>query len=104
MKISNNDELNKYINETAINRSKELSNKTPVPREDASSGTKEGTVVSLSPRAKEVQLAKKAMESEPDVRRDKVQEIKDKIKGGTYEIDFEKTAEKVVSAFFGKMM
>ena len=104
MKISNNDELNKYINESAVNRSKELPDKAPVPQKDPSSGTKEGTVVSLSPRAKEVQVAKKAMESEPDVRRDKVQEISDKIKGGNYEIDFEKTSEKMILAFLDKMM
>jgi negative regulator of flagellin synthesis FlgM len=104
MKISNNDELNKYINETTVNRSKELPDNTPVPGEDASSVTKEGTVVSLSPRAQEVQLAKKTVESTPDVRQDKVQEISDKIKEGNYEIDAEKTAEKMVSAFFDKIM
>ena len=49
-------------------------------------------------------MAKEAMEAAPDVRQEKVQEIADKIKKGEYEIDFEKTAEKMVSAFFDKIV
>ena len=104
MKISNNDELNKYINETAVNRSQETQDKAPKADENTPSEPKEGTVVTLSPRVKEVQVAKEAMEAAPDVRQEKVQEIADKIRKGEYEIDFEKTAEKMVSAFFEKIV
>jgi len=103
MKISGNDELNRYINEASLKRTPELAEKTRTPGEDAP-GTKNDTVVQLSPRAKEIQVAREALASEPDVRLDKVLEIADKIREGTYEIDPEKTAEKMVSAFFDKMI
>jgi flagellar biosynthesis anti-sigma factor FlgM len=38
------------------------------------------------------------MESEPDVRSDKVQAIKKQIKNGTYKIDYDKTAEEMLKA------
>jgi negative regulator of flagellin synthesis FlgM len=103
MKISGNDELAKYINEMATKQSRELADKAPTPT-DASSGPKEDTVVKLSKRAKEVQAARKAIESEPDIRLEKTQEIADKIKDGTYEVNHEKTAEKMVRAFFDEMV
>jgi len=39
------------------------------------------------------------MESEPDIRFEEVQAIKKKIENGTYEIDYDKTAEKMLKAF-----
>ena len=104
MKISGNDELNKYINEAALNRSQEVPDKNRSPEEEAPAAPKHGTVVQLSPKAKEIQVAKETVASEPDVRSDKVLEITEKIRKGTYEIDYEKTAEKMVSAFFDKIM
>ena len=104
MKISGNDELNRYINETALNRSQELPDKNRTPEEETPAAAKDSTVVQLSPRAKEIQVAREAVASEPDVRSDKVLEIADKIRKGTYEIDYEKTAEKMVSAFLDEMI
>lgn len=104
MKISGNDELNRYINEASLKRAPELAEKARTLEENAPEGTKNDTVVQLSPRAKEIQVAREALASEPDVRLDKVREIADKIREGTYEINAEKTAEKMVSAFFDKMI
>jgi negative regulator of flagellin synthesis FlgM len=56
--------------------------------------------VNLSTTAKDVQALSKAIESLPDVRDDKVQALKDQIEKGTYRVDAEKTAEKMVGESF----
>ena len=52
--------------------------------------------VNLSTTAKDVQALKNAISSLPDVREDKVQALKDQIEKGTYKVDAEKVAEKMV--------
>jgi negative regulator of flagellin synthesis FlgM len=103
MKISGNDEIAKYINETAVTRTKGTAEKAPAPS-DVPKEPKDDAVVNLSQMSKEVQLATKAMESEPDVRLEKVQAIKDRIENGTYEIDCGKTAEKMLKAYFDEII
>jgi negative regulator of flagellin synthesis FlgM len=50
----------------------------------------------MSRQAQELQNARKALEDIPDVREDKVARIKKQIENGTYEIDAEETAEKMI--------
>ena len=57
--------------------------------------TKADTVV-LSDTAKKVQEAQKQLEAIPDVREDKVAQLKEQIENGTYEIDEEKIADKML--------
>ena len=52
--------------------------------------------VNLSTTAKDVQNLSNAISKLPDVREDKVQALKDQIEKGTYKVDAEKTAEKMV--------
>ena len=52
--------------------------------------------VILSPKAKAIQEAKKLLESLPDVREDRVAQIKEQIRNGTYKIDAKKVAAKMV--------
>ena len=52
--------------------------------------------VDLSTRAKDIHLAKKVLESLPDVREEKVQELKDRIEKGLYNVDSGKIADKMV--------
>jgi len=52
--------------------------------------------VALSPEAKQIQEAKKLLDSLPDIREDKVAEIKEQIEAGTYNIDGEKIAFKMI--------
>lgn len=99
MKITGNDEIAKYINDTAVTRTKEPAQKVPTPA-DVTQKSEGDTIVSLSQRSKEVQRAEKAIESESDIRSEKVQAIKDQIEQGTYKIDYEETAEKMLKAFF----
>ena len=52
--------------------------------------------VNLSTTAKDVQNLSNAISKLPDVREEKVQALKDQIEKGTYKVDAEKTAEKMV--------
>lgn len=52
--------------------------------------------VSLSPRARELLNAQRALAAIPDVRAEKVEEIKARIADGSYRIDSEKIAVKMI--------
>ena len=52
--------------------------------------------VALSSAAKDIQEAQKQLEAIPDVREDKVAQLKEQIENGTYEIDAEKIADKML--------
>jgi negative regulator of flagellin synthesis FlgM len=52
--------------------------------------------VNLSTTAKDVQSLSNAISKLPDVREEKVQALKDQIEKGTYKVDAEKTADKMV--------
>ena len=98
MKISGKDEISKYINQTVLTRTEKPVKKASTPS-DVPPKPKGDMTVSLSQRAKEVLKAHEAMQSEPDVRLEKVLAIKDNIKNGTYKIDYDKTAENMLKAF-----
>jgi flagellar biosynthesis anti-sigma factor FlgM len=105
MKITGNShEVANYVNESAVNRTKELASEQAPKSGDAPSGIQEDAIVNLSDRSREVQKAVEAVEAAPDIRAEEVQAIKDRIDRGGYEIDFEKTAEKMIKAFMDKMV
>ncbi len=52
--------------------------------------------VELSPQAKELQEAKHQLEQVPDIRTDKVESLQQAIKDGTYEVNGEKVALKMI--------
>ena len=58
--------------------------------------THEGDKVILSPRAKELLEAKKALDSLPHIREEKVEQIKLRIEKGTYQVEGEKIALKLI--------
>ena len=58
-------------------------------------GVKADTVV-ISDAAKRVQEARSQLDDVPDVREDKVSELRSQIQNGTYEIDADKIAGKMI--------
>jgi len=52
--------------------------------------------VVLSQEAKKIQEAKKLMDSIPDIREEKVAEIKAQIEDGTYQVEEKKLAAKII--------
>ena len=57
------------------------------------------TIVNLSTASKEAQTAREIIASEPDVREDKVAELKKRIESGNYTIDNKAVADKIVDSF-----
>ncbi len=55
-----------------------------------------GEKVSLSTAAKDIQRAEKAIKELPDVREEKVQELKSQIEAEKYDVNGEKVAEKIL--------
>lgn len=58
--------------------------------------------VSISEAARELQEAQKAVQAAPDVREDKVAELKKQIQQGAYKIPEEAVVEKLLSVFKGE--
>lgn len=58
--------------------------------------------VSFSNVGKDMQVAKNALKNVPDVREDKVNELKASINNGTYQVSPESFADKLVAAFAAK--
>ena len=60
-------------------------------------------VVHLSQTSKEAQLIREVISTEPDVREEKVTELKEKIESGRYEINHEAVANKLVDSFLDEI-
>ena len=56
----------------------------------------------LSSFGKELQIAKQAVSEAPDVRMDRVDELKSAINSGTYDLSMDRLAEKLTNKYFGK--
>lgn len=57
----------------------------------------QGEKVDLSTKAKDIQQARNALNNTPDIREEKVQEIKNQVNKGTYNVDAGKIADKMVN-------
>ncbi len=64
-------------------------------KQESGKGPKDS--VSLSSFAKELSVAKRAIDASPDVRQDKVYAIKEQIKEGTYNVSAEQVAERILA-------
>jgi negative regulator of flagellin synthesis FlgM len=65
--------------------------------------TRQDTIVNLSTTSKEAQFAKKIIASEPDVREDKVSELKKRIESGNYTVDNNAVADKIVESLMDEI-
>lgn len=63
-------------------------------------GSSAADQVQISRIGKDYQVAKKAVNDVPDVREDKVNEIKERMKSGTYNVSAEEIANKIVDRYF----
>jgi len=67
----------------------------PAAEQPDKSAPKTDTVV-ISDAAKRIQEARAQLDAIPDVREDKVAELRNQIQNGTYQVDAEKTADKLL--------
>ena len=93
MEITPKDTVNvdAYVNQVQEKDKADAASEQPEKQQ-----AKADTVV-LSDTAKAVQEAKTQLDSIPDVREDKVAELREQIENGTYEVDSEKLAHKMIT-------
>lgn len=63
---------------------------------------KEKDSLAISDVAKELQIAKKAVKNTPDIRYDKVNDIKRRMKSGSYDVTAKEVADKIIDRYFDK--
>ncbi len=92
MEITPKDSVNieAYVNQVQDKDKVDATSEQPEKQQ-----TKTDTVV-LSDTAKKIKEAQTQLEAIPDVREDKVAQLKEQIENGTYEIDEEKIADKML--------
>ncbi len=92
MEITPKDSVNidAYVNQV------QDKDKTDAAAEQQEKQQTKADTVALSDAAKKIQETQKQLEAIPDVREDKVAQLKEQIEKGTYEIDEEKTADKML--------
>ena len=73
------------------------------PKIEGRNQSQQDTIVNLSTVSKEVQTAKEIIASEPDVREDKVAELRAKIESGNYTVDNKAVADKMVDSFLDEI-
>jgi len=91
--------------------SKQLSNASASVSDDkqapgelkAEQNASQDSIVHFSQASKEVQLAEKIIADTPDIRADKVAEIRAKIESGTYEIDHDEVAAKMIDSHLDEL-
>ncbi|HMA60796.1 MAG TPA: flagellar biosynthesis anti-sigma factor FlgM [Halanaerobiales bacterium] len=90
MKINNND-----INMNKIMKAYQNMNQNKNKQVEQKKRTSDQ--VNISKEAKDIKKMQKSLQEKPDIRRKKVEEIKKQVSNGTYKVNPEKIAEKIVS-------
>jgi negative regulator of flagellin synthesis FlgM len=70
--------------------------KTEKAPEKAEQNTAKTDTVNISDAAKEIQEVRKQLDAIPDVRAEKVEQLKNQIESGTYEVKSEEIADKML--------
>lgn len=66
-------------------------------------GTSYSDKLEISQTGKDYQIAKQALKSIPDVREDRVKEIKERMESGTYNVSAEEVVNKLVDNYFNEL-
>ena len=74
------------------------------PPEESKTERIQDDKVSLSDASRDMQTAKQAVSSSPDIRLEKVNEIKQAVADGRYEIDAGKVAEKMIGSIIDEVI
>lgn len=81
--------------EAYVNQVQEKEKIDAISDQEAKQQVKTDTV-EISNTAKKIQEASKQLKTIPDVREDKVAQLKEQVENGTYEIDADKIADKML--------
>ena len=108
MKIDNriiNYEISKQLPKRAENEVEGMGEQktSKEPKIEEKNLSQQDTIVNLSTASKEAQTAREIIASEPDVREDKVAELRKRIESGNYNIDNKAVADKIVDSFIDEI-
>jgi negative regulator of flagellin synthesis FlgM len=104
MKITDNGyEITRYINKKVLTPGKERSEKASA-QSNVYPESMGDAIVNLSEVSKDIQKAREVIESEPDVRLEKVRAIQDELERGAYEVRAEEIAHKILGYFVDEMV
>ncbi|NLJ87869.1 MAG: flagellar biosynthesis anti-sigma factor FlgM [Epulopiscium sp.] len=83
-----------------VDKIMEIYNTSKMKKTEKAKKTEGKDTVALSNQGKDYQKALKAVSKVPDIREEKVEEIKQRIQSGNYDISAEELAEKIVDSIF----
>ena len=90
-----NYEINKYLPNSPPNATEKVDEKGVSDEQKVVGSADQDAIVNLSQASKEAQKIKEIIASEPDVREDKVADLKNRIESGQYTIDHARVADKL---------
>jgi negative regulator of flagellin synthesis FlgM len=98
-----NYEVNKYLPSSPPNATEKV-DKGVSDEQKVEGSADQDAIVNLSQASKEAQKIKEIIASEPDVREDKVADLKERIESGRYTIDHAKVADKLVNELIDELL
>ena len=99
-----NYEINKYLPNSSPNATEKVDEKGVSDEQKVEGSADQDAIVNLSQASKEAQKIKEIIASEPDVREDKVADLKERIESGRYTIDHAKVADKLVNELIDELL
>ena len=94
--------MTKYVNETTLNPSKQRNEKA-FSQSNMLTELKRNTIVNLSDASNHVRRTERDIDSEPDIRLEKVRAIRQEIQSGAYKVNYDKIAENMLGVFIDEM-
>lgn len=86
----------------AYNKISQLYNTSKINKMEKSKEASRSDQLEISQTGKAIQTAKNALKNTPDIRQDKVNDIKKRIETGTYKVTMEEVVDKLVDNYFDK--
>lgn len=84
----------------AIGKVSQLYQNSSVKKTSNSDKTNQSDLFEMSRTAKDYKVARQAVSETPDIREDKLNDIKSRMAAGTYNINSEEVANKMVESYF----
>lgn len=87
----------------AFNKVSQLYKTNNVKSTTKASGHSFSDMLEISQTGKDYQVAKQIVARTPDIREDRVNDIKQRMEAGTYNISAEEVAEKLINSYFDEL-
>ncbi len=99
-----NYEVNNYLSNASRAQRTEEESTREGERVKGEERTETRDTVDISGSSRDAQMAREVISSEPDVREEKVSEVKEQIESDQYEVDNQEVADRMVGAFIDEVI